>query len=619
MDTFISEQIKRLDTSLDFAFTKHVQEYSSAQQANGSEFLVRATQELSSTTPLPFEKVRDYLEQFSQTKGTEDDLGWLFIGKCALAVYGHVFSDVLNLTLPVSESIDYWNSIEGSSSREMYYALQTMPFRLYTLFSDAMNRVQSIPSLFSSSDYLLTQLFPVHSKKSFSARRFFQLSSLQKRRPFLLQMIHEEIRLKREALEKFRSDQAANLGMLLMASPQFNTHNVGPEIFRTTVANQVKQSVHMLNVLLNPTKEQQQAETLTQLSSTATDRDAINREQVVADLLQIVEQWPEVRKSNLGAVQASHGIPSTWMRYWIPITVSYFVGQWSLRYLLKRRGDIIQFTQEFASTVYDFLTNWVWDPVKKVWETIRLKDQRLGLLSKQGLQSDLASLERMVVGFAKDNMHLTESDLAKLAIDIREGDISVVLKEYEKEIKNPLKNVILGDLLQAILIQIQKTKVDVDLAMSALDKLLKSNELNFAFLAVAPSMLVTWASASWLKDILQGKSKQRMTKTGLPIHETLRRIERQLIIRTPQQPSSEWQQRTMISEKDRLQADCETQGLLLCEIHLLRAYATTLPTRKNTRARFLEDIRDLENPNLTNTQKIQTIARMCRFWNFLSK
>lgn len=125
MDTFISEQIKRLDTSLDFAFTKHVQEYSSAQQANDSEFLVRATQELSSTTPLPFEKVRDYLEQFSQTKGTEDDLGWLFIGKCALAVYGHVFSDVLNLTLPVSESIDYWNSIEGSSSREMYYALQS--------------------------------------------------------------------------------------------------------------------------------------------------------------------------------------------------------------------------------------------------------------------------------------------------------------------------------------------------------------------------------------------------------------------------------------------------------------------------------------------------------------
>lgn len=41
---------------------------------------------------------------------------------------------------------------------------------------------------------------------------------------------------------------------------------------------------------------------------------------------------------------------------------------------------------------------------------------------------------------------------------------------------------IIGDLLQTIFIQVQKTKVDVDLAMSALDKLLKSNELNFAFL-----------------------------------------------------------------------------------------------------------------------------------------
>lgn len=40
----------------------------------------------------------------------------------------------------------------------------------------------------------------------------------------------------------------------------------------------------------------------------------------------------------------------------------------------------------------------------------------------------------------------------------------------------------LGDLIQMLLIQVQKTKVDVDLAMAALDKLLKSNELNFAFL-----------------------------------------------------------------------------------------------------------------------------------------
>jgi nuclear-control-of-ATPase protein 2 len=41
----------------------------------------------------------------------------------------------------------------------------------------------------------------------------------------------------------------------------------------------------------------------------------------------------------------------------------------------------------------------------------------------------------MVVGFARDNLHLSELELSHLASDIREGDMSILLKEYEKEIK----------------------------------------------------------------------------------------------------------------------------------------------------------------------------------------
>lgn len=74
----------------------------------------------------------------------------------------------------------------------------------------------------------------------------------------------------------------------------------------------------------------------------------------------------------------------------------------------------------------------------------------------------------------------------------------------------------------------------------------------------------------------------------------------------------------MLSREDNLhQTECETQGILLCEVHLLRAYARSLPLQNSTRARFMEDIRDLENPNLSSEQKIQTIARMNRFWSFL--
>jgi nuclear-control-of-ATPase protein 2 len=41
----------------------------------------------------------------------------------------------------------------------------------------------------------------------------------------------------------------------------------------------------------------------------------------------------------------------------------------------------------------------------------------------------------MVVGFAKDKLQLSEAELARLTLDIHEGDLSVVLREYEKEIK----------------------------------------------------------------------------------------------------------------------------------------------------------------------------------------
>ncbi|KAI9272510.1 ATP synthase regulation protein NCA2-domain-containing protein [Sporodiniella umbellata] len=603
MDTFISEQIKGLDSSLDNAFTKHIHTHATTQNNANSEFLLQSTQALNLSSVLPpLEKVRDYLTKFEELKGKDSDsndqLEWLFVGKCALAVYGQVFSDVLNLTLPVSESIDYWNSIEGSSSREIYYALQTMPWRVYSL-------VQHIyKSNFQSfhKEYLLSQLFPSQRVQSFSARQF--LRSVQ-RRPLLLEMVHEEIKMKRKALEKYRSEQAANLGMLLVTSPQYSLDE-----FNGMVNNQVQQSLYVMNSLLQG-PSQKQSETLGQLAhgNTITNN-------AVQNLLHIVKEWPKARETHLSEIQKAHGIPSAWTRYWIPALLSYGATQLTLNYLLKRKHDIIKFTKEFGNTVHDFLIDWVWEPVRKVWETIRLKDQRLGLLSKQGLQSDIASLERMVVGFAKDNLNLPPSDLAKLTADIHEGDISVVLKEYEREIKSPLKNVIAGDLLRAMLIQVQKTKVDVDLAMSALDKLLKSNELNFAFLAVAPSMLLTWASASWMKNVFRGRTKQRVTQVGLPIRETLRRIDRQLIVRTPQTELNEWQTKAA-DQKDQLQADCETQGLLLCEIHLLRSYATALPTKNNMRARFLEDIRDLENANLTNNQKTQTIARMCRFWTFL--
>lgn len=133
MTTFVNEQVKKLDSALSTCFEKNLQTKAVNLSAlrEKDQFLFQASQALDfSNNNLPsFEKVQEYLEKyqenFKQDTSATEELEWLFIAKCTIAIYGQVFSKMLNLTLPISESIDYWNDIHGNTLQEIYYALQS--------------------------------------------------------------------------------------------------------------------------------------------------------------------------------------------------------------------------------------------------------------------------------------------------------------------------------------------------------------------------------------------------------------------------------------------------------------------------------------------------------------
>lgn len=50
----------------------------------------------------------------------------------------------------------------------------------------------------------------------------------------------------------------------------------------------------------------------------------------------------------------------------------------------------------------------------------------------------------MVAEFARDHYQLAEDQVGDLMSRVREGDMSMVLKAYEEEIKHPLKNAVKG-------------------------------------------------------------------------------------------------------------------------------------------------------------------------------
>lgn len=123
------------------------------------------------------------------------------------------------------------------------------------------------------------------------------------------------------------------------------------------------------------------------------------------------------------------------------------------------------------------------EPTKKVIGTIRHDESsEISIMSKRSLDVDRASLERMVVDFAIDTpagSSLSASQIESIKANIQEGDLSPVLRVYEKELQSPLYGTLRGNLIRALLIQVQKTKVDIEVAMGGIDSLLKSQELVF--------------------------------------------------------------------------------------------------------------------------------------------
>lgn len=245
-------------------------------------------------------------------------------------------------------------------------------------------------SLFTSSDYILSQLFPIHNEKlqspskSLRVFNFFKPSSFH-RRPLFLQIISDEIALRKRSLQQFRSQQAASLGVLLLTPPQFD-YESSEANFTQIISKETKQCVEMIKYVLEPINEKNTQHLQKQLELMDVNPSI---QEMSVELSQLVNNWSTTYNQRLQSTQALYGTPSRLTRFWIPALVSYICGSWAIRYGFHRKEDIIHYAEEFGKTAHDFILNWIWEPMVKVYNTIRLKDQRLSLLSKEGLQSDL--------------------------------------------------------------------------------------------------------------------------------------------------------------------------------------------------------------------------------------
>lgn len=447
-----------------------------------------------------------------KTHPVEHDLEWLVASKAVTQTHGLIIDLLLEQTLPLGWDIWYWDEVLGSSYYLGLYSVQTTPRSIWqwsnTIYHDARRKFQATRGM-QSADHARFASFSRPWSTFYglvkASMRDHSVANAQAKLLSPLVLYRSEVRSKQKGLRRLREMSACGLGVLVDEGMNLDIDDNNPrrskndkDEWKTIVSRSVslmETVLRNLTILDLGTHEFEDTvftsvEDDTELSQVnVTDEDSNQSLALMVNRLQLIlEVHLPNHVASTNQLVKKYGRPSRLVRYWLPATALLLSSSTLLRIAVNRKAQIMTWVRDLGTTTVDFWYNWVVEPIRKIVGTIRHdKDSEIAIMSKESLEGDRASLERMVVDFARDNpptasgAPLNEVEIADVRAKVREGDLTPVLRAYEKDLRRPFVGTIRGDLVRALLIQIQKTKVDVEIAIGGIDALLKSQELVFGY------------------------------------------------------------------------------------------------------------------------------------------
>ncbi|OLY81270.1 Nuclear control of ATPase protein 2 [Smittium mucronatum] len=362
--------------------------------------------------------------------------------------------------------------------------------------------------------------------------------------------------------------------------------------------------------------------------------------------LESVERLKEIKfrlsnlEKKLSDVIKINSRPNFISRTWIPALVFGTIGLYSGRYIYGKSADIKEFSKNFAETVYMYTNRYIVDPLQEAYDTIRYGGRIVQVVSSKSLQSSILALQMMTTNLLEKKNFLNDSNREEIELEIKEGDISSVMSFYAQEMQNPIKSAVFGNLVPSILIQVQKANVDIQMALAALDKLLRSNELNFVFLAVAPAAVFMYLSGKFLVYLLDKFSGDDGSEAEQKISIIVRDIDIILNKMLEIPSNSVMYQETETSEetesnpieKSIRQKNVISQGLVLTYTSKLRILVSKGNIKTSSKLfwvltpwkflgtsgdlinknMILSDIRDIEDSRLSPMQRYNVLQRVYR-------
>ena len=473
----------------------------------------------------------------------ENDIEWLLVAKATVQTYGILMNTFFDQIMPLSDDIWYWDDVLSSYPKSCLYATQIAPARAWSrakeVYDVAGERIKSIHlqqqaegvEAAESSESLSKGVSQKWSQFYCIVRQSMAETSVSNLRRKILSPVdlcRAEARRKRAELQRLRETIAAGLGILVdegLAFDQSAEEDKGLDSRLMVADSTLADSIALMHAILTNSVETNEPLSVfedcvftdardVRGAFTTTDSSKPNASSVAERLIQILDHSLLQHNTAVAKHTSENGRPSRVVRYWLPALALLVSSPTILYVLVKRRDSIIDWIQNLGVTVRDFWFNWVIDPIRKVIGTIRHDaNSEIAIMSRDSLKADRESLERMVVEFTLDNPsvavgspNVTDLQIADIRAKVREGDVTPILKAYEKGLRRPFVGAVSGDLVRSLLIQVQKTKVDLEVAISGIDSLLKSQELLFGFVGLAPGVVgksfSQYLSCKMLKQLL---------------------------------------------------------------------------------------------------------------------
>lgn len=193
------------------------------------------------------------------------------------------------------------------------------------------------------------------------------------------------------------------------------------------------------------------------------------------DVSQIVEVV-SLHRLAMHSVLQQHPVPSHFSRNWLSYSVSAVCITAGCVFVYRNRVTLQRTVAEGVQAVQRFVADHLVDPIRNLYSFIRY-DAHDSLIDPASVRISEQSLNNMVRDYCLE---------AGLPVPANKDALKPVMESYTQELRHPIYNVAFGHMARLMLIQVQKQKVDLERSLAAMDRLLRSNEVNFELLALIP-------------------------------------------------------------------------------------------------------------------------------------